>query len=752
MNEVLERTSLIFEVGATRAWLYGVPGVILLSVLGILSVPSLSRRRQAVLRVLRVLLAITLVLLALRPALRKERLSVSAAPLAVLVDASGSMGVKDQGDGTSRLDGLAAWTAEHEDELAELAEGAVVDLFAVTDGGLRAIDLTELREGKLEAAGATDLASALDALAERYAGGRRPAVLLLSDGADRGPLAEAVAAGAALEELGPGLSKDGGPIWAVAPSSGGFADLAVDLAAHDPVAFLRTEMTVRLRVRSRGLGRLSVPVSLFSGDELLQVKSVDLPPSPAEVELTFVLEPVEVGEASFRVSVPRRSGEAVVSNNEVRFPVRVVRDRIRVLQVVGRPSWDGRFLRELFKRDPAVDLISFFILRSAWDSPEADVHELSLIPFPVDELFGQKLDGFDLIVFQNFNFRPYRIERHLGQVRRHVEERGGGLLVVGGDLAFAADYLGEDLQSVLPVQLARPARWSSDEVRFRPTEVGKRHPVLSPWGGTDPTPWLSELLPLSGIQTGFGLPPGAEVLLETADSDRSPLLVAAERGKGRSLALLSDGSWRWSLPMASGGGNVRSYERFWRQAIRWLIRDERSSLVVLETERRRLSPGESAEVRVHVREDDYSPRPGAEVALRLVGPTGEQLEAATATTEEDGIARWTVLPKNPGLHVVWARVGDREVGPLHLERVDPAGELADAAVNLELLESLSEHAEGEASETGDGFPDLRRLRQERRSRVEAASLHPLWSTWWAFGLLAVGLSFEWWLRRRWGLA
>ncbi len=49
-------------------------------------------------------------------------------------------------------------------------------------------------------------------------------------------------------------------------------------------------------------------------------------------------------------------------------------------------GYDERFLRSFLKRDPATDLISFFILRNTSDLTMAGPDELALIPFPTDEL------------------------------------------------------------------------------------------------------------------------------------------------------------------------------------------------------------------------------------------------------------------------------------------------------------------------------------------------------------------------------
>ena len=96
-------------------------------------------------------------------------------------------------------------------------------------------------------------------------------------------------------------------------------------------------------------------------------------------------------------------------NNSRAFVMRVTRDKIRVLQVAGQPSWDVRALRGFFKSDPNVDLISFFILRTHDDIQPVPTDEMSLIPFPTEELFEQQLRSFDVIILQNFEYGRYGI-------------------------------------------------------------------------------------------------------------------------------------------------------------------------------------------------------------------------------------------------------------------------------------------------------------------------------------------------------
>ena len=203
----------------------------------------------------------------------------------------------------------------------------------------------------------------------------------------------------------------------------------------------------------------------------------------------FEATPNRVGRSVWEVSVPVVAGDAVPGNNVFPVVVRVVRDRTRVLQVSGAPSYDQKFLRLFLKEDPSVDLVSFFILRThedfgaGWHS-----QELSLIAFPYERLFNEDLSSFDLVVLQNFNYAPY-FERSssvlLDNIARYVRQ-GGALVMVGGDRSFdLAEYAGTSIADVLPVKLGVESP-KTDARAFRPslTKAGEVHPVTRLAGTT----------------------------------------------------------------------------------------------------------------------------------------------------------------------------------------------------------------------------------------------------------------------------
>ena len=127
-----------------------------------------------------------------------------------------------------------------------------------------------------------------------------------------------------------------------------------------------------------------------------------------------------------------------------------MRDRLRVMLVSGEPNQGLRAWRNLLKADPSVDLVHFTILRPPNKQDSTPVRELSLIPFPTNELFDAGLGEFDLIVFDSYHRRGILPMMYLGNVVDYVV--GGGAVLDAAGPAFASplSLSGTPLGAILP--------------------------------------------------------------------------------------------------------------------------------------------------------------------------------------------------------------------------------------------------------------------------------------------------------------
>ena len=721
-----------------------------------------SAWRRATLIGLRAAAAVGALVVFLQPAVELRQVAREPNRIAILVDDSRSMSLREQPDGPTRIERVRELLAESKSTLDAWAVDHKLDFYTFSET-LGATSLQGL--ASVTANGkATLVRKALDQIRNRYEGRDLAGIVLISDGASTGGFAEDAGEGAVRDFL-KNLDTRVHTVWAARP---GLKDLAVAKVMADEFAFVRTVVRIDAVIRTTGLPARQVPVTLSTDGQPLRQKLVDLPGGNQDVTVTFEVTPPRVGRYVYEISIPVVAGEAVVENNTRSFVVRVIRDKIRVLQVAGQPSWDVRALRQMLKSNPNVDLISFFILRTQDDISLVPNDEMSLIPFPTRELFENQLPSFDLILLQDFEYLPYGIGDYLENIRSYVEG-GGGLAMLGGAASFSSGgYYGTPVAAALPVELYGPFDSGPilDTQKFSPvlTEAGALHPVTSLRYSADDNAAVWKALPqLEGVNLVAGPKPDATVLanhpkLRTKSGKPMPVIVAGEYGKGRSLAVTTDTVWRWGFVAAARpGDNGRQYTKFWENAMRWLIQDPDLRNLHVDSDATEYVPGAPVRVTVRLLGRDYQPLPNGAVSLvvrRGADPArAEQVQTTKLTVGEDGTAIYELGGLAPGVYRVegHATIAGRQVDASDIFLVREGGnELDRPTGDPAALEAIAAGSRGQALGAADTLPRGLAFDAPRIVRVDRRTDVELWSRPGLL-LLVVGLlGLEWLLRQRSG--
>ena len=735
---------------------------------------NVARYRRWTLIGLRGLVYGLAVVLLLEPAIDMRDTSKIPNHVAVVVDQSMTMDLKVDGDGTTRMDRARQAITQLRSLQEDAGEDHHFDFFTY---GEELAPASPASFAELEPrATAADLTGALEQVQEHYEGKDLGGVILISDGIDTGSIGLRKARGEEMDEFSRQfLDSLNAPVHTLAAAGEeGLRDLAISRVLHDDFAFVHNSITVDVELQAIGMEATSVPVTLRRDGRVLQTRNIHVHPDETSYEVTFEFVPEQIGKEVYTVQVPKYEGEALYENNEHHFVLPVIRDRIRVLQVVGRPSWDQRFLRRLLKRNPNVELISFFILRTDQNPQIVPQSEMSLIPFPTDKLFDTELGSFDLVVFQNFNFRPYRMGHYLRNIDDFVRE-GGAFAMVGGDLSFASgEYARTPIEDLLPVQLpssrARSEIMDSEDFRPQLTDAGDRHPITQL--AFDPQRnreiW-EELPPLRGTNVVAGAAEEATVLAEhpTIRGNRGepmPVIAVAERGEGRVMAVTSDSTWRWGFEHVGEGGTPREYQNFWNSAIRWLIQDPELKLVRLDTKYDIIAPDAPLDATVSVYTPDYSPAVGAEGELRIEHTPldavagGTERGAAHYDTVEfstDHSGQWDLDRRfsEPGIYEFEVEVESR-AGTLtddNLVLVAPdVSQYRDIVPRNRLLEIIAEVTDGHHALLPDFDADDLQFKPPRHVEIHNRQIVQLWDNIFLFLVILTLLGVEWSLRRRWG--
>ena len=391
------------------------------------------------------------------------------------------------------------------------------------------------------------------------------------------------------------------------------------------------------------------------------------------------------GQTVVELSVEAGPKELTLDNNRAVAALNGVRDRLRVLLVSGEPHAGERTWRSLLKADPSVDLVHFTILRPPEKQDGTPIRELSLIAFPIRELFEIKLDEFNLIIFDRFRRQGILPRAYIANIADYIEKGGALLDATGPPFTGSLSLYRSPLGRVMP---AEPTGQVVEQ-GFKPvlSQAGHRHPVtadLPGSAGDDPTwgRWFRYID--AEAQRG-------EVVMQGPNA--RPLLVLDRVGKGRVAQLMSDHIWLWTRGFEGGGPQAELLRRL----AHWLMKELELEENVLSAQLR----GDRLEVtRRTVKADD---RP---VTVTL--PNGET--ASVAMTEDaSGKASGTLAVDQPGLYRLadGQRTAITAVGPLN-----PL-EWADVRATDAKLSPFTQASGGSVHWLQDATPEPRKVRPGR---------------------------------------
>jgi uncharacterized membrane protein len=706
--------------------------------------------RSALLTFLRACVYAGLIFFLFGPALIDRRTTKLRRPLTVLIDSSQSMGfpadakaAPEDKDPLSRLDLVRErLTAGPDPLIQKLSRDYDLRLFRFGTG-LVPIAASSLPGLQAQEPG-TRLLELLQSAARESAA--QSAIVVFSDGIANGATSSPA-----------GMAPLPVPVFAVGVGeTEGFSDVRIAKLGAPNFAFRGREFKIDLTIQAVGLKGRTVPVFFNRGKNLITSRSITIDADLFEQKVTLAFTPAELGTHGFSVSIPAQPGEQIKQNNHRDFKVDVQRDKIRVLTLSGSPAWNYRFLRMAMKQDPLVELVSFVFLRTPTDTVDVPENQLSLIPFPIDDIFLEELKNFDVIFLDDFSHRAYFNPVYLERVRDFVRD-GGGIAMFGGTRAFDSGGYGESaLRDVLPVQLdGKGAFEMRSGLQAALTAAGRAHPItrLVPDPKSNEAAWR-DLPALTGFNQVRAV--RGETLLTAGNA---PLLAIGRHGKGRTLALMTDDAWRWNFIAVGEKETPQHHLKLMRQAVRWLAQEPSFEQVQIRPIAS-VQPGEKIAIKLRVLKDDFTPTRQASVQLRVFSPDGEPILVPATASPEEGEYAGEFTPTREGTYRVEAEatLGGKTLGrdKSSFTAAYFYGEADDGLPRLEVLKQLAASSQGEYFSIEEWNEQAlekiaARLDSIAPSEIVEQRQTRLWNNLWPFVIMLALLSAEWWMRRKWGL-
>jgi hypothetical protein len=473
-----------------------------------------------------------------------------------------------------------------------------------------------------------------------------------------------------------------GPIHALITGQPGEVDRRIVVVRAPTFGLVDKPVTVTIRVEdsdSRNQEPVSVVMRRDGGPE--QTLSV---PANRDVPLEVPIQ--HGGQTIVELKAAPGPRELTTINNNAVVAINGIRDRLRVLLISGEPHAGERTWRNLLKSDPSVDLVHFTILRPPEKQDGTPINELSLIAFPIRELFEVKLHDFDLIIFDRYKRRNILPRMYIQAIAKYVEGGGAVLEAAGPSFASPLSLFNSPLGELLPGEPTGKVF----EQPFKPqlTDIGKRHPVTADLGGgTGDAPTWGRWLRHVDVTSRHG-----EVVMGGVEN--RPLLLLDRVGQGRIAQLASDHIWLWSRGYDGGGPQAELLRRL----AHWLMKEP-----ALEEEDLR---AEMKDGRIEITRRSLKADP---VSVKVTDPLGE---TKTVPLDDMGNGRAVArMPVNrPGLY----RIEDGQRTALAaVGSVNPR-EFADVRATTAPLTPIVNATNGGLQWIGTGSgPELRRVREDR---------------------------------------
>ena len=692
------------------------------------STPRVAGGRRALLAGLRGAVLVVVFLLLFEPVLRRLTGRDEEPVVAVLLDDSRSL--------TVGVPGAPAPAERLVGALQRLPRDARYYTFASETTRL------EERPGTLENAGErTDIAGALQRVDRELGGRNLRAVLLLSDGR---------------------FTTGRNPVWVAARypvpvytsavgDSVAVRDVRVADVLTNEIAYVGSELPVRVAVQATGYAGTRATISLSDGSRTLATTTIVLPADGGEAAVDMAVTPASPGLRRYVARVSAQAGEATTRNNVGSATVRVLDQRRRLLVVSAAPGPDLAALRAVLDADAQMEP-TYRTQRAAGVFYEG--------PLPETLERASGAGGFDAIVLVGYPGAAAG-DTESRRIATAIESGRPALFLLTRqtDLGALARVFGNALPAV--PEVAR-AGWAEAQAGLTP--AGVSHPVLelSGTGGraTDRAAVLTRLPPLEVSESRWAPATGARVLATArrgAIDTGAPMVVVRQGDGSRSAAVLGAGTWRWRTLPADLADMAPVYPRLIDNLVRWTTTREDRRRVRVRPVQSAFGPGERVRFTGQVYDEALQPISDAEVRVVVAGPGGRR---PARTMRSLGSGRYALdagaLPAGrwsfeASAVRAGASAGD-DRGTFAVGAV--ADEFLHAGGDPALMRQIALRSGGRAvplDSVGDFMALLRRDGRMEPRVVEQSVETPLLDLPLLLGLLVVGLTAEWVMRKRWGM-
>ena len=485
-------------------------------------------------------------------------------------------------------------------------------------------------------------------------------------------------------------------------------------------------------------------------------------------EVKIKVEADKLGNFEYMARISPLGKEFSIKDNAVTTKMRISDKKIKVLLISGDAGWEFRYLRNMLLRNPDKYALSVWQQNAeAAYIQEASSKKMRLkrLPRTAKELFK-----YDVVILYDPAYTKNSFDGHFVELlEKWLSEHGGGLCYIASNKYTDTILTGQGpfkpLAAMLPVVLGKepiniaeriiqvkPIAW-----QVMPTPEGLEHPILRLgrdaresariWSVFPGIYWSHPVLALKPLATPLLV--SGDPTNRTAGPDAQPAPIAAIQfyGKGRSLYMGTDETWRWRYVQ-----DASYHRRFWDNVMDYLAAGSlEKKRLIITTGGEHFIVGQKLKIRVEAYGRNYEPLTDEKFLLEMVNTnTGKSQQLTLKRGKSKGRYETTVTLKEVGRYKLMASQAEfKKEGITKTITVTlPEEEFIHPEADPATLETI---APGERFMMINQADRLMKLIPRGKTTIFRDVPHDLWDVPLILALLVMLLAAEWILRKKYNM-
>ncbi|MFZ5979234.1 MAG: hypothetical protein ACOYVF_01245 [Candidatus Zixiibacteriota bacterium] len=519
-------------------------------------------------------------------------------------------------------------------------------------------------------------------------------------------------------------------------------DVGLTAVDFNPVVFVGQATEIKVKLTWHNAAGKKLKVRLMDSTRVAAETGFDIEQESGYGDIVLKYLPDKPGQKLLQVSIPAFEGEESAGNNQRTVAVKILKNRLLVLQVARRPDYEVGFLKRFLMQSDKYDV------------------ELIVTGDKAGNLAGRfpdrqtDLNRYDLVILHDPD--PVQLERRKDIIRSYLNEKGGAIWVLMGE-AFASRGPVSWFNELLPFYQSRRQPLEALSFHGEPSESDLFHPAIrladernairEIWANLPP---FTELVRCDRIDE-----PG--VVLAYASGTgfpqaKVPLLGYKRFGPGKVLAAAARPFWSWGFVSLGFGEDNGYYDKMLEGTMSWLTVRDDFEPVRVSPEREVYNRGEVVAFKGLVFDQGYRPIP--DVTGTVAIDNGRDVFERDLIETAPGQLRSEFSGVPPGRYRFRAML-EKEGRPLKEEK----GEILVEEFSLEEFDRSGDQTlmMAVASVTGGEFAPFNEFDRvitaiDPKPVIETEQKEiVIWNKFWLLLIFILALAAEWVLRKIYNL-